>query len=67
LGDGLTYYKRIVEVGKLILKEGGWLLVEIAYNQKDDVSKILSGMEYSNVEAIKDYGGNFRVIKGKKR
>ena len=65
LGDGLTYYKRIVGVGKLILQEGGWLLVEIAYNQKDDVSKLLSSLGYSNVEAIKDYGGNFRVIKGK--
>jgi release factor glutamine methyltransferase len=65
LSDGLTYYKRIVEVGKLILKEGGWLLVEIAYNQKDKVSKLLSSSGYSNVETIKDYGGNFRVVKGK--
>ncbi len=63
--DGLTYYKRIVEVGKALLKPGGWLLFEIAYNQKEDVFELFSNSGYSSIDAIKDYGGNFRVVRGR--
>ncbi len=63
--DGLTYYRRIADVGKLLLKSGGWLLVEIAYNQKVEVAGLFSSFGYSNVETIKDYGGNYRVVKGR--
>jgi release factor glutamine methyltransferase len=63
--DGLTFYKRIVDVGKALLKPGGWLLFEIAYNQKEELSELFSSSKYSNVEAIKDYGGNYRVVKGR--
>lgn len=63
--DGLTYYKRIVDVAKALLKPGGWLLFEIAYNQKEDVFELFSNSGYSGLDAIKDYGGNFRVVKGK--
>lgn len=63
--DGLTYHKRIVEVGKALLKPGGWLLFEIAYNQKEDVFELFSNSGYSSIDAIKDYGGNFRVVKGR--
>lgn len=63
--DGLTYYKRILEIGKLLLKDSGWLLVEIAYNQKVDVTKIYSDFGYSKIETIKDYGNNDRIVKAK--
>jgi release factor glutamine methyltransferase len=63
--DGLTYYRRLVEIGKLILSEGGSLIVEIAYNQKDDVSRLFSDYGYNDIQAIKDYSRNIRVIRGR--
>jgi release factor glutamine methyltransferase len=63
--DGLTYYKRIADIGRVLLKPGGWLLFEIAYNQKEDVFELFSNSGYSSINAIKDYGGNFRVVKGR--
>jgi release factor glutamine methyltransferase len=63
--DGLEYFRRIGRVSKSFLNNGGWLFVEIAYNQKHEVVKMFSDFGYSNIEAIKDYGGKFRVVKCK--
>lgn len=63
--NGLTFYERIADVSRNLLKHNGWLFLEIAYNQKDSVSQILKIFGYSNIEAVKDYSGNYRVLKGK--
>lgn len=63
--DGLTYHRRIADVARSHFKENGWLFLEIAYNQKVDVTKICSEFGYYKIEAIKDYGDNDRVIKAR--
>lgn len=61
--DGLTYYRRIADVSRSLLKNDGKIFVEIAYNQNEDVTRIFAEMGYTNLEEIKDYGGNPRVVK----
>lgn len=63
--DGLTYHRRIADVARSLFKENGWLFLEIAYNQKAEVTKICSDFGYYKIEAIKDYGDNNRVIKAR--
>lgn len=64
--DGLTFYKRYIEIFENILNENGSFYLEIAYNQGN---KILELFEQSNyyVELHKDLNGNDRIIYGKLR
>lgn len=55
--DGLKYYKIIYEnVGKS-LKDDGALILEIGYDQKDEVTKL-----FKNSICIKDYENRDRVV-----
>jgi release factor glutamine methyltransferase len=63
--DGLTFYKKIADVGKLFLRNGGAVIVEMAYNQSPHVSKIFSNYGYSHIEISKDYSGIERVLKAR--
>lgn len=59
--DGLKFYKIIKENVEEYLNDDGVLLMEIGYNQKKDIEKI-----FENVECIKDFANNDRVIIWKK-
>lgn len=61
--DGLIFYRKITEIAAYKSK---WLAFEIGYNQGDTVRKIMSEY-FSDIELIKDYGGNSRVLIGKNR
>ena len=57
--DGLDFYRRIGELQSVLLKPGGTLIMEIGYDQAEDVCRIFAvGRE----SVIRDYGGNDRVI-----
>ena len=59
--DGLDFYRRISREAGAYLKEGGVLLFEIGWKQKDAVSALVE--EYIGEPfAMKDYGGNWRVV-----
>ena len=62
--DGLIFYHTIAKRYKEFLKMGGMLAVEIGFDQKDSVTKILKLNGYKNVGVKKDYGGNDRVVFG---
>ncbi len=62
-GDGLSFYRRISESAANLLKKGGWILVEIAYNQDPAVGSIFSSAGFQNIQLIRDYDGNNRVVK----
>jgi len=64
--DGLTFYKAIAEKGKSLLLEKGFVAVEHAYNQSEDVQKIFQQNGWKNIQVIKDYGGNFRCVLAEK-
>ena len=55
--DGLEFYKKIRKEIIKFLEPNGYLIMEIGYNQKEEVERI-----YENSECIKDYNGNDRVI-----
>ncbi|WML36587.1 peptide chain release factor N(5)-glutamine methyltransferase [Clostridium sp. OS1-26] len=63
--DGLDFYREITSQSLKVLKNGGALLFEIGYDQKDSVSDILRTNGFTEVECIKDLAGKDRVIKGK--
>ncbi len=62
--DGLYFYRHIVGHAKEYLKEKGWLLVEIGYDQGEDVYELFVANGFKDVEIIKDLAGNDRVVKG---
>lgn len=62
--DGLIFYRRISEIAKGMLENNGVIIFEIGYNQGQAVSDILKENGFKNVEVIKDFCGNDRVVKG---
>lgn len=64
--DGLDFYRRIAREAPAHLAEGGWLLLEIGWQQRDAVSALVResvGEPFS----LKDYGGNWRVVGARRR
>lgn len=60
--DGLKFYREIAENAKNYLEEDGYLALEIGFNQKDEVAKILKDNGYKNIYFRKDLSGINRVI-----
>ena len=64
--DGLDFYRTIVDNAADYLKAGGFLLMEIGYDQGEDLRKMLKDSgKYSPAEVIKDLPGRDRVVKCK--
>lgn len=61
-GDGLDFYKIIAKDAKKHITCGGKLFVEIGYDQRESVSGIFEDNGFCNIEVVRDYGGNDRVI-----
>lgn len=65
--DGLKCIRHIVKNAHNFLKPGGWLMLEIAFDQKKDVLEIVAGTGcYAKTEFLKDFAGNDRVVKMQK-
>lgn len=61
--DGLAIIKKILFQSNLYLKKGGYLIMEIGYNQKELVENMLQNIDsYEIIEWIKDYSGNWRGV-----
>lgn len=63
--DGLKFYKILAENAKNYLVSGGILAVEIGYNQKDDVIKLLKENGWCDIYSKKDFGNNDRIVVAK--
>ena len=63
--DGLHDIKRIITNAPKHLNPHGCLLLEHGYNQAEIVSALLKNAGFSEIETIKDLGGNNRVTLGK--
>jgi release factor glutamine methyltransferase len=64
--DGLLAYREIVELARVYLKPGAWLVFEIGHDQKKAVSGLLELTEFTEIGASKDLGGNDRAVWGRK-
>lgn len=61
--DGLDFYRKIIDSGYEYLKYGGYLCLEIGYDQKEELMNLLDDNEqYINKICIKDLYDNDRVI-----
>ena len=62
--DGLFFYREITAHAAEYLNDGGWLLVEIGYDQGQAVHDLFVAGGFKDVEIIKDLPGKDRVVKG---
>ena len=62
--DGLKFYKIIAGEAHKFLNPNGVLMLEIGFDQAEAVTKLLKN-KYKNIEVIKDYGGQDRIVKVK--
>ena len=62
--DGLDFYRRIADGASDHLVNYGRIFLEIGYDQAEAVSQILAGAGFSDIDVVRDYGGNDRVVKG---
>ena len=62
--DGLSFYKRIIEVSDLILNKPGKIYFELGMGQSTQVQKYFEEMNFSNIKISKDYSGIDRIIYG---
>ncbi|BCB97248.1 release factor glutamine methyltransferase [Dissulfurispira thermophila] len=65
--DGLDFYRMILKNAPKFLKENGIIILEIGYNQADDVKNIAMNANFRNVIFIKDYSGVKRIFIGRKK
>ena len=61
--DGLIFYHRLGEIGKDILKLNGWIILEVGREEHSSkVYSIFKNLHYRNLELIKDFNGDNRVL-----
>ena len=61
--DGLDFYRKIIDQAYNYLKYSGYICLEIGYDQKEEVFKIIEDKkQYINTSCIKDLYDNDRVI-----
>lgn len=61
--DGLDFYRKIIDKAYEYLKYGGYLCLEIGYDQKEDVMNLIKEYnQYTNTYCVKDLYDNDRVI-----
>ena len=62
--DGLTFYRRFAEVGKSLIKPGGWLVLEVGLGEHPSKAvDIFQSAGYTQLELIPDYNSDERVLK----
>lgn len=61
--DGLDFYRKIIRETPNYLNKNGKLYFEIGYNQGEAVSRLMQE-QFKNIEILKDYEGNDRVVLG---
>ena len=61
--DGLTFYKRFAEIAPKIIHNNSLFIFEVGLKEHPQkVYNIFSNQGYTNIELIKDYNGDDRVI-----
>jgi len=60
--DGFSKIRRVINKASTLIKKNGKFVLEIGFNQKNKVKKILKKEGFYINKAIKDYGNNDRCI-----
>jgi len=64
--DGFSKIRKVINKASILVKKNGKFILEIGFNQKNKVIKILKEEGFYVNKAIKDYGNNDRCIIGTK-
>lgn len=62
--DGLTFFRRIAEISKNLLKLHGKLFLEVGFGQSNMIREILHENGFTNVLVKQDYSGIERIMIG---
>ena len=62
--DGLYFYRILAKEAPAHLKKGGWLYMEIGYDQSEAVEQLLSQNGFTDIRTEKDLAGLDRVVCG---
>ncbi len=65
--DGLHFYKILASQSWDFLKNNGLLIMEIGYDQAEDVSLLLENNNYTDITVIRDLAGHNRVVCGRRK
>lgn len=65
--DGLHFYRILAKESRKHLHSGGYLIVEIGFDQGDEVAEIFRRCGFINIEVMQDLAGLDRVVIGKER
>jgi len=60
--DGFSKIRKVISKARTLIKKDGRFILEIGFNQKNKVKKILKKEGFYVNKAIKDYGNNDRCI-----
>ncbi len=60
--DGFSKIRKVINKASVLIKKNGKFILEIGFNQKNKVKKILKEEGFYVNKAIKDYGNNDRCI-----
>ena len=60
--DGFSEIRKVISKAKTLIKKNGKFILEIGFNQKNKVKKILKEEGFYVNKSIKDYGNNDRCI-----
>jgi methylase of polypeptide subunit release factors len=62
--DGLTFYRKFVDISTKILNPKGWFIVEVGLGKHPQkVLEMFSTDKFINIELVKDLNGDNRVLK----
>jgi len=62
--DGLFFYRRILAAAPRHLKKNGIVILEIGFDQADDIRRLASQHGLNNIVFMKDYAGVERIFIG---
>lgn len=61
--DGLDVYREIIRESGDYLKDSGFLILEMGFNQREDIKNMLQNSgNFEIIEVVKDYSNIDRVI-----
>ena len=64
--DGLQFYARLSDIGPLLIKKGGWMLLEVGLNDHSKkVVNLFKSKGFKDIDLLTDYNNNKRVLRVK--
>ena len=64
--DGLNFYERLSDIGRSLIKKGGWMVLEVGINDHPNkVMNLFKSKGYKDLAILLDYNNNKRVLKVK--